>query len=253
MTKPENPASHLRLYVPDALTESAQITLNKNQHHYLARVMRRTISDKLTLFNGKDGEWQARIISQDKETVTRVESQLRKQEHKPDIWLLFAPVKNAKPEWIVDKATELGASKIIPTLTRHTIVRKIHDARLQAHAIEAAEQTERMTVPEITTLSPLPKLLEQWPEDRPLLFCDESGNGEPIGKALQKQSTPLAIIIGPEGGFAEEEHQLLQNHKQTQPVTLGPRILKADTAAISALALVQSHCGDWQNKPDFRT
>lgn len=251
--------SKARLYVDSALTVGAEILLDGNAGHYLVNVMRLKAGDHITLFNGRSGDWTAEIVRTGKgkaRVVARENTAAQRPE--PDLWYLFAPIKKARLEYMVQKATELGVSLIRPVLTERTNLERIKEDKIRAQAIEAAEQCERMTVPQVAPLIRLPDLLRDWPADRLIMFCDEEGgndqNAFPVGKAIdevhawQERPDKWAILIGPEGGFSPEERRLIRHHANVVPVTLGPRILRADTAAVAAIALWQSFAGDWQSE-----
>lgn len=244
----------IRLYVPQSLATGGAVTLNESQSHYLLHVMRHKEGDEVAVFNAQDGEWRARIVSLSKKSVSvNVESCSRAPALEPDLWLLFAPVKNDALHTIVEKATELGASKLIPVLTERTIVRHVNQEKLYKNAVEAAEQCERLSVPEVAPLIDLTKILASWLEDRTLIYCDETGQGENARTVLAALTPrPMAVLIGPEGGFTVQEQQRISSRPFAKPVGLGPRILRADTAAIVALAAVQMMLGDWDKRPDFR-
>jgi len=234
-----------RLYVIDALTQHDDIILDKSQSHYLGRVLRRNIGDQVRLFNWSDGEWLADITHISKQEVTlSVGEQSRPYKRPPDIWLLFAPLKHKRNVFIVEKATELGAELIHPVMTART-TSKISMDKMKAHIIEAAEQTERVDLPQIRDPLKLEQILANWDKTRTLIFADESGDGEPAAAALSKIKAPAAILIGPEGGFTEQERDLLRAKPYCVPISLGPRILRADTAAAATLALWQAVSGDW--------
>lgn len=241
-----------RLFVEAELSAGSEAPLSEAQAHYLRNVMRAGEGERLLLFNGRDGEWDARLSLRGKKAAAAVvEAQTRTQDVEPDLWLCFAPIKKARIDFIAEKATELGVSVLQPVLTQHTAVERVNVERLQANAVEAAEQTERLTVPDVRAPLALPKLLGAWPADRRLLICDETGGGPPIAEALAAldvtaRSAPWAILIGPEGGFAETELTLIRRMKDVTAVGLGPRILRADTAALAALACWQSMVGDWK-------
>ncbi len=241
----------IRLYVPDVLSPGAQLTLSVPQSHYAAQVMRLGEGDALLLFNGTDGEWLASITRQDKKHVhLLLQKQLRGQEASPDLWLVFAPIKG-KTDMVIEKAVELGVSRIIPAITNRTIVRSLNMEKMQAHAIEAAEQCERLDVPHLETPRDLTDILGNW-SGRELLYADETGGGVPIGSLLSTMAhTPKALLIGPEGGFTPEEQKILKQQAFIKPFGMGARILRADTAAIAALACIQAWCGDWDKKPAF--
>lgn len=244
--------SRLRLYVTAALQPEETIILSHAQSHYAAGVMRARVGEAVSLFNGRDGEWMAEItVIAKKQVAVRLKEQCRKQQASPDLWLAFAPIKN-KSDLVVEKATEIGASKLLPVFMRHSVVKSVNMEKLQAHAIEAAEQCERLDVPVIENGRDLPTLLKDWPEDRLLFYGDESGKGEPLNTLLAAMPKgAYGLLIGPEGGFSADEQRMLANIAFVRPFTMGPRILRADTAATAALACVQMHLGDWDAKPAF--
>jgi 16S rRNA (uracil1498-N3)-methyltransferase len=249
--------SAMRLFVEADLSAGIEAALSEAQAHYLRHVMRREEGAALLLFNGRDGEWQARLSLRGKKAaVAEVGARTREQAAEPDIWLCFAPVKRARIDYIAEKATELGVSVLQPVITRHTNVERVNVERLYANAVEAAEQTERLSVPEVRAPVDLARLLDTWPAGRRLLMCDETGGGPPIAGALGEldeaaRAAPWAIVIGPEGGFAGPELAALRRMKDVMAVGLGPRILRADTAALAALACWQAMAGDWR-KPTPR-
>lgn len=207
--------------------------------------MRLAVGDALRVFNGHDGEWSARVAEVAKRGGTlQPEAQTAPQMDPPDLWLLFAPIKKARTDFIVEKATELGAARIIPVQTDFTNAERIRQDRLQAHALEAAEQCGGTYVPEVTDLTPLSRLLEGWGAGRRLLWADESRVGAATAIAGQPRG-PWAILIGPEGGFSPAERARIGAMDCALPVSLGPRILRADTAAVAALTLWQAALGDW--------
>jgi 16S rRNA (uracil1498-N3)-methyltransferase len=235
----------IRLYVDQPLGVGQAVALSQDQAHYLTGVMRLAEGAAILLFNGKDGEWRATLAQAGKRNAIAVCDVLTKPLHlPPDLWLLFAPIKKARTDFIVEKAVELGAARILPVQTRHTNSERIRQDRLQAHAVEAAEQCGATYVPEVTDLQHLDKLLAKWPEERRLFWCDETAIGQPA--ALTPTSGPAAILIGPEGGFSADEAAKLRARPNVTPLSLGPRILRADTAAVSALTLWQAACGDWR-------
>ncbi|HEV8013961.1 MAG TPA: 16S rRNA (uracil(1498)-N(3))-methyltransferase [Stellaceae bacterium] len=240
------PKPHARLFVETALAEGADVELSPEQAHYLRNVMRLGEGDVIALFNGRDGEFRARLgtVARRAATVT-VEQRLRAQEAEPDLWLVFAPIKRARIDYLVEKATELGVGALAPVITRHTIVERLNLERLRAHAIEAAEQSERLSVPTIAAPRPLDALLGAWEASRRIVLCDESGTAPPIAEALAGQSaTAWAVLVGPEGGFAETELDAIRKLPFVSPVSLGPRILRADTAALAGLAVLQALRGE---------
>jgi len=237
-----------RLYVADALLADSIIAIGEAQAHYFKNVLRLEPGATVALFNGRDGEWAARIGGFAKRTgALKLLKQCRPQAPEPDLWLLFAPLKRARVDFLVEKATELGVSRLCPVVTRRTVAERVNLERLRAHAIEAAEQTERLSVPMLTEPEPLDGLMARWPAGRRLLLCDESGSAPPIAAALQgSRPGPWAVLVGPEGGFAETELDALRKLAFVSPVGLGPRVLRADTAAMAALAVLQALAGDWR-------
>lgn len=245
----------LRLYVEADLSVGAQVALSADQAHYVTNVMRSRPGDAVALFNGRDGEWRSEIVQTAKHScILAVEGMLRPQKAEPDVWLVFAPIKKARIDFIAEKATELGVSGLWPVYTRHTIVSRVNSDRLAANAVEAAEQTERMTIPAIFEPETLDKVLASWPPERHLLYMDETGGGGGISEVLPRLTpAPAAVLIGPEGGFAKSELDALRKLPFATAVGLGPRILRADTAALAALACWQALCGDWHERPAFRS
>lgn len=243
----------LRLYVTAPLRQGEEVVLSGNQSHYVGHVMRQRAGDAVLMFNGRDGEWVADIITVGKKQVTvRVAHQRREQHASPDLWLAFAPIKN-KTDLVVEKATELGVSKLLPVFTRHAVVKSVNMEKLTAHAIEAAEQCERLDVPTIETCKDIPTLLTAWPRERLLLYGDESGEGAPLKKTLSALPVgKYGVVVGPEGGFSADEQKLLRTFSFVRPFTMGPRILRADTAAVAALACLQMWLGDWEATPAFK-
>ncbi|HEY4276347.1 MAG TPA: 16S rRNA (uracil(1498)-N(3))-methyltransferase [Rhizomicrobium sp.] len=237
-----------RLFVAAALETGATVPLDDGQTHYLLHVLRAHAGDRVLLFNGRDGEWQAEIATAAKRGITlTVGARTALQSPVPDLWLIFAPVKKTPSDYLTQKATELGVSKLQPVFTRRTIVSRINAERLLANAVEAAEQSGRLSVPEIGEAATLEKLLARWPGERRLFFCDEGGEARPLADAARDAGAgPAAILTGPEGGFDPVEREHLRSLSFVTPVTLGPRILRADTAALAALAVWQSVRGDWR-------
>lgn len=203
---------------------------------------------EVKLFDDLTGEWLARIIQAERKRMTlTVVRKLREREAVPDLWLLFAPIKRGRIDWLVEKATELGVDRLVPVLTRRTIVDRLNADRLRAHVIEAAEQCERTALPTLDEPQKLDALLRRWPSGRALLFADEAG-GEPLAEAAAPG--PSAILIGPEGGFTDEERTSIRAVGEVKPVSLGPRILRADTAAVAATSLWMAAAGDWNRTLD---
>jgi 16S rRNA (uracil1498-N3)-methyltransferase len=233
-----------RLYVTADLGEGMAVPLDEAQAHYLLHVMRAKAGDRVRLFNGRHGEWVSEIETVTKRgVILKALAQTAPQVPVPDLWLVFAPVKKTPADYLVQKATELGAARLQPVFTRRTIVTRVNEERLLANTIEAAEQSERVSVPQIGAPMTLEKLLADWPAERRLYFCDEGGEARPLAQAAA--AGPAAILTGPEGGFDPAEREMLRGKPFVTPVTLGPRILRADTAALAALAVWQSVAGDW--------
>ena len=240
-------APRIRLYVDQPLSPGQPVALSRDQAHYLFGVMRREIGDAVALFNGRDGEFMSDVSERGKRAGTlRVSHQTRPLLLPPDLWLVFAPIRKARTDFIVEKATEMGAARIQPVQTKFTNAERLRQDRLQAHAIEAAEQCGGTYVPPVDAMIPLERLLDQWPDDRRLMFCDEALAGKKAGPGTAERGQPWAILIGPEGGFSAKERDLIAAHPAACPVSLGPRILRADTAAVAALTLWQSMLGDWR-------
>jgi 16S rRNA (uracil1498-N3)-methyltransferase len=242
------PGGKVRLHVEAALGPNAHITPPPEQAHYLLHVMRAKTGERVSLFNGRDGEWRATISEVAKRNCTLVcETQTAPQTQAPDLWLVFAPIKKTPSDYLAQKATELGVRVLQPVFTRRTIVTRVNLERMRANAVEAAEQSGRTDIPETREPLPLEKLLAQWPPNRELFFCDEAGDAQPIAMALQVAGTgPSAILTGPEGGFDPKERAAIRALAKAAPVTLGERILRADTAALAALAVFQALKGDWK-------
>lgn len=236
-----------RLFVTASLEPGDAVSLDEGQSHYLRHVLRAKPGDRVLLFNGRDGEWQAEITATAKRGVTvGVRARTAAQTDVPDVWLAFAPVKKTPSDYLTQKATELGVSLLQPVFTRRTIVTRLNRERLKANAVEAAEQSGRLSVPEIGEPMSLEKLLEVWPRRRRVFFCDEGGGAGNLAEAARAADEgPCAILTGPEGGFDPEEREALRALPFVTPVMLGPRILRADTAALAALAIWQSVKGDW--------
>lgn len=237
----------IRLFVPNDLSAGAGVVPTVDQSRYLTQVMRLAVGAELLLFNGRDGEWRATIVEATKRgCLLKVEDQTRPMRLGPDLDLVVAMVKKSRVETIVEKAAELGARRVRLTITRRTNVDFVKLGRLDAIAMEAAEQTGRLDVPQVADPEKLEKILETWDPARRLVFCDEGGEAKPAIEALAGTGGPAAILIGPEGGFTPEERERLRGLSFVTPVSLGPRILRADTAAISAMTLWQAAAGDWR-------
>ncbi len=246
-----------RLFVEAPLAGGAAVDLSPSQAKYLGAVMRLGPGDAVSLFNGRDGEWLARVAKIAKGQGRLVaERMTRPQSPEPDLWLAFAPVKKTGTDFIVQKATELGASRLLPVFTRHTASERVKTERLAANALEAAEQCERLSLPEVAEPVSLKNLLDSWPGARLLIVADERGGDRPVAEALRTlaegggwRQRAFGILTGPEGGFAPGELDLLAGRPFVVRVTLGPRILRAETAALSLLACWQAVLGDWGAAP----
>jgi len=241
----------IRLYVDHDLAKGATSDLDQQQAHYIRHVMRLGTGDAVHLFNGRDGEWQSTLaVAGRAHASVTPQQRVRDQDTGPDLWLAFAPVKRARIDLIAEKATELGVAAIIPTMTENTSVSRVNLDRLRANSVEAAEQCGRLTVPDIREPAGLADLLSGWPSGRRLLVCDETGGGKPAIDALIPikgipESNAWGILTGPEGGFSRSELDLLSENPIVTRIGLGPRILRADTAAIAALVCWQAVLGDW--------
>ncbi len=240
-------SAKVRLYVDHPLGAGQSVPLDRGQANYLFAVMRLEAGDRVRLFNGRDGEFLAEVaVANKKNGVLRCLEQLRGVQMPPDLWLLFAPIKKARTDFIVEKATELGAARIMPVQTDYTNADRIRQDRLQAHAVEAAEQCGGTFVPPVDPLQRLDRMLADWPAERRLMFCDETLAGR-SGALDPAMRGPWAVLIGPEGGFSPDERRALRDLPFAVPVALGPRILRADTAAVAALTLWQATLGDWRD------
>jgi len=238
------PKSLPRLFVRDPLGEGVRVELDSGQANYLGNVLRLGGGEEVLVFDGRSGEWLARIAEAGKKRMTlAVETRTRESEAIPDVWLAFAPVKRQATDWLVEKATELGAARLVPVITRRTIVERVKLERLEVIAIEAAEQCGRTRLPDISEPLPLSHFLQFREASRPLYFADEAG-GEPAASAFT--SGPAAILTGPEGGFTADERAAIRAAPNAVPISLGPRILRAETAALAALAAYMAVAGDWR-------
>ena len=237
-----------RLFVRDGLSAGATVVADRSQANYLLNVLRRKSGDEILLFNGRDGEWRARIDATGRRgCVVEAVEQVRPQLPAPDLHYLFAPLKHARLDYLVQKAVEMGAGRLRPVFTRHTQVSRVNVERMEANAIEAAEQCGILGIPAVDAPQPLDAALAEWPADRRLIFCDEAAPTVAPAAVLKELAPgPAALLVGPEGGFAAEERETLRRLPYVVPLSLGPRILRADTAAVAALAVVQSFIGDWR-------
>ena len=234
-----------RLFLPDDLSAGAEIELPREAAHYLTTVIRKSEGDSLRVFNGKSGEWRAEITETRKKSAQiTVMERLRVPAAVPDVTLLFAPVRKHRTAFIIEKATELGVRTIQPVLTARTQFPKLNIGKARLQAIEAAEQTERLDVPDIRATKPLLDILSAW-GDTPILFADEAGDAVRAADVCANHPAPIAMLIGPEGGFTDVERKELRAMENVHPVTLGPRILRADTAVVALLSVWQSTRGDW--------
>lgn len=245
---PAWPLSSLpRLFVPGPLQDGAVLTLEGAPANYFVNVLRLGPGAQVKLFDDRTGEWLAEIVEPGRKRVLlRILRHLRPREPVPDLWLLFAPLKRTRIDMLVEKATELGVARLVPVLTARTVVDRVKDERLLAQMIEAAEQCERTAIPELADPMKLDALLSSWPGERTLLFADETG-GDPLLRVATPG--PSAILIGPEGGFTDAERTALRSQGAARPVALGPRILRAETAAIAAAAIWMATAGDWNIAP----
>jgi 16S rRNA (uracil1498-N3)-methyltransferase len=253
-----------RLYVTDALRPGGEVPLGKPQAHYLTNVLRLKAGQRVLAFNGKDGEWAGALAGEGKRTMLKLEERTREQTEPCDLHYLFAPIKHERLDYMVQKATEMGVSRLQPVLTQHTQVQRVNVERMRANAIEAAEQCGVLSIPDITEPVTLARAIAARKPDRLLVFCDEDAEVKDPLKALADAREapsavlpltmagagtgrqPIALLIGPEGGFSEDERKKLVDLPNIVRLSLGPRILRADTAAVAALALVQTVLGDWR-------
>lgn len=239
------PQSTPRLFVEETLAGGAMLTLEGPQAHYLIAVMRTAPGDPVKLFDDATGEWLALARDVGKRRLTlEVTERLRERETVPDLWLCAAPIKKGRIDWVIEKACELGVDRIRPVMTRRAVVDRLNLDRLRAHAVEAAEQCGRTALPLLEEPVKLSELLRDWPTDRALFFADEAG-GAPALAAMRGHPGPAAILIGPEGGFDDAEREAIRALPQAIGITLGPRILRAETAAIAAISAWMASAGDW--------
>jgi 16S rRNA (uracil1498-N3)-methyltransferase len=240
-----------RLFVRAPLAEGASVDLDRDQANYLVNVLRLGAGDSILVFNGVDGEWRATLAAATRKTWRLdIDGQTRPQSPAPDLHYLFAPLKQARLDYMIQKAVEMGAGRLRPVITRHTQVTRFNTERVEANAIEAAEQCGILSIPAIDEPVPLARLLDEWDANRRIVFCDEGDSrADPVTILAALKPSRLAVLVGPEGGFAEDERLLLRSKPYVTAIPLGPRILRADTAAVAALALVQAVLGDWRNAP----
>lgn len=240
-----------RLFVPDGLAAGASFDLAADQAHYLLNVLRMREGGRLLVFNGRDGEWLAELTGAARKKATlAVREQTRPQPAPPGLFYCFAPIKKGRMDYLVQKAVEMGAGILQPVITQHTQVPKPGIQRLQANVIEAAEQCGILSVPQLREPVKLDRLLAEWEPGRALVFCDENAPSNNPLDVLQRQAgRALGLLVGPEGGFSDQERQMLRDLPFVVPIPLGPRILRADTAAVAALAVIQAAAGDWRDAP----
>lgn len=235
-----------RLHLDAALNANAEIVLEREQGHYLINVLRQSAGDPVQVFNSKDGEWLAYITEAAKKSVrVRIEKKLGDATPPPDIDYLFAPIKHQRLDYLVQKATELGAKRLRPIITARTIAERTNLDRMRANVVEAAEQCNLIYLPEVLEPQKFDSVLRTWDQTRTLIFCDETAIVSDPLQALEGLKLPLAVCVGPEGGFTENERNHLKSLPFVTAIKLGPRIMRADTVAIAALALVQAKLGDW--------
>jgi len=240
------PRSAPRLYVEAALGSDVAVPVDGNAAHYLISVMRVKEGDAVLLFDGLNGEWAARPEQiRKRDLILRCTKQTRPLETVPDFWLCAAPIKKGRIDLVAEKACELGVARLVPVRTERSVVDKVNLDRLQSHLVEAAEQCGRTALPELAALVTLPKLLEDWPSERTLFFADELG-GQPLTAAFTANPGPAALLVGPEGGFTTQERALIRSLPAARAISLGPRILRAETAAIAATACWMANNGDWR-------
>jgi len=245
---PRTHAALPRLFVDLPLAQGAELTLDRDQSNYLGAVLRMPLGGEVILFNGRDGAWLGRVANPSKKALgLELVEQTAAQTAPSDFWYGFAPLKSARLDYVVQKATEMGAGTIQPVITRFTQVHRINADKLRANVIEAAEQCEVLTVPELAPETTLDRLVAGWDPERALIFADEGqASASPIAALTALGSRPFGLIVGPEGGFAPEERERLLAQAFTIPISLGPRILRADTAAVAAMAVIQATIGDWR-------
>lgn len=235
-----------RLNLEETLAATQEIALSREQAHYLTGVLRLSAGDAVRVFNGRDGEWLAYLATVTKKTVSlRCGRLVAEAKLPPDIDYIFAPLKHARLDYMVQKATELGARRLRPVMTSRTVAERVNLERMRANVVEAAEQCNLVHVPEVLEPEKLEKILAAWEKGRSLVYCDETKAAANPLDSLKALQAPSAVLVGPEGGFTDEEKALLKSQDYVIPISLGPRIMRADTAAIAALTLVQAMAGDW--------
>ncbi len=245
---PQHDFKSPRLFVDASLAAGETVALERSQSNYLGNVLRLSAGDTILMFNGRDGEWQASIEGRKRPDSLTIVAQTRPQDRLPDLAYVFAPLKHARLDYMVQKAVEMGVSSLQPVLTRFTQVGRVNGERMRANVIEAAEQCGILSLADVEEPVPLDRYLNQRAVQRLLVFCDEAADATSPLQALRSglaASNGIDVLIGPEGGFAEEERAILLRQPQTLRLSLGPRVLRADTAAVAALALVQAVLGDW--------
>ena len=239
------PNSAPRLFIDQPLADGMELRIEGGQAHYLLSVMRMKAGGVVKLFDDRTGEWLGEVAATGRrDLVVRIAGKLREREAAPDLWLCVAPIKRARIDWVAEKASELGVARLVPVMTRRAVVDRLNGDRLRAHMIEAAEQCERTALPELVDMVSLDALLRDWPAERALFFADEEG-GESMGAAVRAHPGPAAILIGPEGGFHPDERDAIRKLGAAVPISLGPRILRAETAALAATAIWMAVAGDW--------
>lgn len=239
-----------RLFLPDDLAAASEVETGRDHAHYLANVLRMREGGELLVFNGRDGEWLAEIAAVSKKSVRlSMRERTRPQTPQPDLLYCFAPIKQGRLDYLVQKAVEMGAGALQPVITQHTQVPKLGTERLRANVIEAAEQCGVLSVPAIREPVKLERLISDWDEERRLIYCDEDAPGNnPLPAIAALAGRKLGLLVGPEGGFSEAERAMLRPLSYVVPIPLGPRILRADTAAVAALTVIQVAAGDWRDE-----
>jgi 16S rRNA (uracil1498-N3)-methyltransferase len=237
-----------RLYIPVPFAANGEVDPDPGQAHYLLHVLRLNRNSKILVFNGRDGEWLGEIVDCGRNRCRlQLLEQVRAQTAGQDLDYLFAPLKQARQDYMVQKAVELGVSSLQPVITARTVAPRINPKRMQANAIEAAEQCGILTLPDIRPAVKLQALLENWNEERAIIFCDEGASlSSPLSAIENLQGRKISVLIGPEGGFSSEERSVLRSKTFVSAISLGPRVMRADTAAVAALALVNAVLGDWR-------